>query len=151
MTRSEQLHSRAKKVMPGGVNSPVRFYEPYPFFAVSANGSKMVTADHRTLTDYCMAYGAMFLGHGYPAILNAVRSQLDKGTLYCVPTENEIKLAEIICNVAQGAEMARTVNTGAEATMNAIRLARAFTNKKNIIKIDGGYHGAHDYVLAKAG
>lgn len=151
MTRSEQLHSRAKKVMPGGVNSPVRFYEPYPFFAVSANGSKLVTADHRTLTDYCMGYGAMFLGHGYPAILNAVRSQLDKGTLYCVPTEREIKMAEMICKVAQGADMARAVNTGSEATMNAIRLARAFTKKKNIVKFEGGYHGAHDYVLAKAG
>lgn len=151
MTRSEQLHSRAKKVMPGGVNSPVRFYEPYPFFAVSANGSKLVTADHRTLTDYCMGYGAMFLGHGYPAILNAVRSQLDKGTLYCVPTEREIKMAEMICKVAQGADLARAVNTGSEATMNAIRLARAFTKKKNIVKFEGGYHGAHDYVLAKAG
>lgn len=151
MTKSEQLHNRAKKVMPGGVNSPVRFYEPYPFFAVSAGGSKLVTADHKTLTDYCMGYGAMFLGHGYPAILNAVRSQLEKGTLYCVPTEQEIKLAEMLCKVVQGAEMARMVNTGSEATMNAIRLARAFTKKKNIVKFDGGYHGAHDYVLAKAG
>ena len=151
MARSDQLHNRAKKVMPGGVNSPVRFYEPYPFFAVSASGSKLVTADHKTLTDYCMGYGAMFLGHGYPAILNAVRSQLEKGTLYCVPTEQEIKLAEMLCKVVQGAEMARMVNTGSEATMNAIRLARAFTKKKNVVKFDGGYHGAHDYVLAKAG
>lgn len=151
MARSDQLHNRAKKVMPGGVNSPVRFYEPYPFFAVSASGSKLVTADHKTLTDYCMGYGAMFLGHGYPAIINAVRSQLEKGTLYCVPTEQEIKLAEMLCKVVQGAEIARMVNTGSEATMNAIRLARAFTKKKNVVKFDGGYHGAHDYVLAKAG
>jgi glutamate-1-semialdehyde 2,1-aminomutase len=150
-TRSEQLHGRAKKVMPGGVNSPVRFFEPYPFFAASARGSKLVTADHRTLTDYCMAYGAMLLGHGYPAVLDAIRSQLDKGTLYCVPTEKEVKLAETICKIVPGAEMVRAVNTGSEATMNAIRLARAFTKKKNVIKFDGGYHGAHDYVLAKAG
>lgn len=151
MTRSEQLHGRAKKVMPGGVNSPVRFYEPYPFFAVSARGSKLVTADHKTLTDYCMGYGAMFLGHGYPSVLDAVRSQLDKGTLYCVPTEREIRLAETIAKIVPSAQMVRTVNTGSEATMNAIRLARAFTKKKNVIKFDGGYHGAHDYVLAKAG
>jgi glutamate-1-semialdehyde 2,1-aminomutase len=151
MTRSEQLHGRAKKVMPGGVNSPVRFYEPYPFFAVSARGSKMVTADHKTLIDYCMGYGAMLLGHAYPSVLEAARSQLDRGTLYCVPTEREIKLAELISRVVQGAEMVRAVNTGSEATMGAIRLARAFTKKKDVIKLAGGYHGAHDYVLVKAG
>lgn len=151
MARSEQLHGRAKKTIPGGVNSPVRFYEPYPFFAVSATGSKLVTADHRTLTDYCMGYGAMLLGHGYPSVVNAVKSQLDKGTLYCVPTEQEIKLAELVSKIVPCAEMVRLVNTGSEATMHAIRLARAFAKKKGVIKFDGGYHGAHDYVLAKAG
>jgi glutamate-1-semialdehyde 2,1-aminomutase len=151
MARSEQLHGRAKKIIPGGVNSPVRFYEPYPFFAVSATGSKLVTADHKTLIDYCMGYGAMFLGHGYPPVVNAVKSQLDRGTLYCVPTELEIKLAELITKVVPCAEMVRLVNTGSEATMHAIRLARAFAKKKGVIKFDGGYHGAHDYVLAKAG
>ncbi|WP_415282524.1 aspartate aminotransferase family protein [Candidatus Nitrososphaera sp. FF02] len=151
MARSEQLHGRAKKTIPGGVNSPVRFYEPYPFFAVSATGSKMVTTDHKTLLDYCMGYGAMLLGHGYPSVLNAVKSQLDKGTLYCVPTEQEVKLAETIAKAVPCAEMVRLVNTGSEATMHAIRLARAFAKKKGVIKFDGGYHGAHDYVLAKAG
>jgi glutamate-1-semialdehyde 2,1-aminomutase len=151
VTRSEQLYSRAKKVMPGGVNSPVRFYEPYPFFAASAKGSKLVTADHKTLIDYCMGYGALLLGHAYTPILEAAKAQMDKGTLYCVPTEREIKLAELVSKVVPCAEMVRAVNTGSEATMHAIRLARAFTNKKNIIKFDGGYHGAHDYVLAKAG
>ena len=151
MARSEQLHNRAKKVMPGGVNSPVRFYEPYPFFAVSARGSKLVTADHKTLTDYCMGYGAMFLGHGYPSVIEAARTQMEKGTLYCTPTEKEIKLAETISKLVPCAEMVRAVNTGSEATMNAIRLARAFTKKKDVIKFDGGYHGAHDYVLVKAG
>lgn len=151
MTRSEQLYNRARKVVPGGVNSPVRFYEPYPFFAASAYGSKIVTADHRTLVDYCMGYGALLLGHGYTAVLEAVKSQLENGTLYCVPTEREVKLAEMIARVVPCAEMVRTVNTGSEATMNAIRLARAFTKKKGVIKFDGGYHGAHDYVLARAG
>jgi glutamate-1-semialdehyde 2,1-aminomutase len=151
MTRSEQLFGRASKVIPGGVNSPVRFYEPYPFFAASGRGSKLVTADHRTLVDYCMGYGALLLGHGYSGVAEAAKAQIDKGNLYCVPTEREVKLAEMITKMIPCAEMTRIVNTGSEATMHAIRLARAFTKKKDVIKFDGGYHGAHDYVLAKAG
>ncbi len=149
--KSEQLFGRAKKVIPGGVNSPVRFYDPYPFFATSARGSKLTTADHKTLVDFCMGYGAMLLGHGYAPVTEAAKSQIDQGTLYCAPTEREIKLAEMICRAVPGAEMARAVNTGSEATMHAIRLARAFTKRKGVIKFEGGYHGAHDYVLAKAG
>ena len=129
----------------------MRFYEPYPFFATSARGSKLTTADHETYLDYCMGYGAMILGHSYSSVIEAVRSQLDNGTLFCVPTEREIKLAEMICKVVPCAEMTRLVNTGSEATMHAIRLARAFTKRKGVIKFEGGYHGAHDYVLAKAG
>ena len=151
MNKSEQLFGRAKKVLPGGVNSPVRFYDPYPFFATSARGSKLTTADHKTYVDYCMGYGAMVLGHGYSSVIDAVRSQLDNGILFCVPTDKEIKLAEIICKVVPCAEMVRLVNTGLEATMHAIRLARAHTKKKGVIKFEGGYHGAYDYVLAKAG
>ncbi len=150
-SRSEQLFNRAKRILPGGVDSPVRYFEPYPFFAASARGSKLVTADHRTLTDYCMGYGAMFLGHSYGPVLDAAKAQMENGTLYCVPTELEIKLAELIAKAVPCADMVRLVNTGSEATMNAIRLARAFTKKKKIIKFDGGYHGAHDYVLVKAG
>lgn len=151
MIKSEQLFGRAKKVLPGGVNSPVRFYDPYPFFATTARGSKLTTADHKTYLDYCMGYGAMVLGHSYSSIIEAVKSQLDNGTLFCVPTEREIRLAEMICKVVPCAEMIRLVNTGSEATMHAIRLARAFTKRKDVIKFEGGYHGAHDYVLAKAG
>jgi glutamate-1-semialdehyde 2,1-aminomutase len=149
--KSEQLFAKAKKILPGGVNSPVRFYEPYPFFATSALGSKLTTADHHMYLDYCMGYGAMILGHGYSSVIEAVKSQLDNGTLFCVPTECEIKLAEMICKVAPCGEMARLVNTGSEATMHAIRLARAFTKRKEVIKFEGGYHGAHDYVLVRAG
>ena len=148
---SDQLFTKAKKILPGGVNSPVRFYEPYPFFATSALGSKLTTADHQIYLDYCMGYGALVLGHSYPSVIEAVRSQLDNGTLYCVPTEYEIKLAEMICEVVPCGEMVRLVNTGSEATMHAIRLARAFTQRKGVIKFEGGYHGAHDYVLVKAG
>jgi glutamate-1-semialdehyde 2,1-aminomutase len=151
LNKSEQLFGRAKKVLPGGVNSPVRYYDPYPFFATSARGSKLTTADHRTYVDYCMGYGAMVLGHSYSSVIDAVRLQLDNGSLFCVPTDKEIKLAEMICKVVPCAEMVRLVNTGLEATMHAIRLARAHTKKKGVIKFEGGYHGAYDYVLAKAG
>ncbi|HJT48704.1 MAG TPA: glutamate-1-semialdehyde 2,1-aminomutase [Nitrososphaeraceae archaeon] len=149
-SNSKFLFDRAKQVIPSGVNSPVRFYEPYPFFAVSGKGSKIFTADHKSCIDYCMGYGSLLLGHAYAAVLGAVKSQIDKGTLFCVPTEKEVNLAETISKVVPCAEMTRLVNTGAEATMNAIRLARSFTKKKKIIKFEGCYHGAYDYVLAGA-
>ena len=148
---SKFLFDRAKEVIPSGVNSPVRFYEPYPFFAVSGKGSKIFTADHKGCIDYCMGYGSLLLGHAYAAVLESVKSQIEKGTLFCVPTEKEVNLAETFSKVVPCAEMTRLVNTGAEATMNAIRLARSFTKKKKIIKFEGCYHGAHDYVLARAG
>lgn len=150
-SKSEQLFGRARKVIPGGVNSPVRFYEPYPFFAVSAKGSKITTADHKTLLDYCMGYGAVLLGHAYPSVAEAVKNQIENGNLFCVPTEKEVRLAEMISKVVPCAEMVRITNTGAEATMHSIRLARAFTRKKKVVKFDGCYHGAYDYVLVKAG
>ncbi len=98
-----------------------------------------------------MGYGALLLGHGYSSVLEAVKSQLENGTLFCVPTELEVKLAEMLCKLVPCAQMVRLVNSGAEATMHSIRLARAFTKRKDVIKFSGGYHGAHDYVLAKAG
>jgi glutamate-1-semialdehyde 2,1-aminomutase len=149
--QSKILFDRAKTVIPSGVNSPVRFYEPFPFFATSGKGSKIVTADHMTYIDYCMGYGALILGHAYTPVTDYVKSQIDNGSLFCVPTENEVALSELISKIIPFAEMTRIVNTGAEATMNAIRLARAFTKKKNIIKFDLCYHGAYDYVLVNAG
>lgn len=149
--KSEQLYSRATKVLAGGVNSPVRFYEPYPFFASNARGSRVTTADHKSYIDYCMGYGAMVLGHAYPRVVEAVKSQLDNGTLFCIPTEKEIRLAEMLCKAVPAAQMVRLVNTGSEATMHAIRLARSFTKRTDVIKFSGGYHGTHDYVLVNAG
>jgi glutamate-1-semialdehyde 2,1-aminomutase len=149
--QSKILFNRAKAVIPSGVNSPVRFYEPFPFFAISGKGSKLVTVDHKTYIDYCMGYGALLLGHAYNPVTNYVKSQIDNGSLFCVPTENEVVLAELFSKIIPFAEMTRIVNTGSEATMNAIRLARAFTKKKNIIKFDGCYHGAYDYVLVNPG
>jgi len=150
-SKSQTLYERAKKVLPGGVNSPVRAYDPYPFFVESASGSKLFDVDGKIYVDYCMAYGAMLLGHAHPEILEAVKTQLSKGTLYGAPTELEIKFAQAINNASPCMEMMRLVNTGTEATMHAIRTARGYTGRKKIIKFDGCFHGSHDNVLVKAG
>ena len=150
-SKSEFLFERARKVIPSGVNSPVRFYEPYPFFAVSSKGSRIVTADNVNCIDYCMGYGSLLLGHAYAEVMEYVKSQIDNGSLFCVPNEKEVQLAELISKVVPCAEMTRLVSTGLEATMNAIRLARAFTKKKKVIKFEGCYHGAYDYVLVSPG
>ena len=149
--KSEKLFHRAIKAIPGGVNSPVRFFKPYPFFVSSGAGSKIVSADHETYLDYCMGYGSLIFGHSYSPIIDSVKIQLDNGTLFCIPTEKETYLAEMLIKIIPSAEKVRLVNTGAEATMTAIRLSRAFTKRKKIIKFNGGYHGAYDYVLVKAG
>ena len=151
LSNSKSLFDRAQRVIPSGVNSPVRYYDPFPFFAVSGKGSTMRTADNETYIDYCMGYGALLLGHSYSTVTESVKSRIDGGSLFCVPTEEEIQLAELISKAVQCAEMIRLVNTGMEATMNAIRLARAFTKKKKVVKFDGCYHGAYDYVLTKPG
>jgi len=151
LSNSKSLFDRAQRVIPSGVNSPVRYYNPFPFFAVSGKGSTMRTADNETYIDYCMGYGALLLGHSYSTVTESVKSRIDGGSLFCVPTEEEIQLAELISKAVQCAEMIRLVNTGMEATMNAIRLARAFTKKKKVVKFDGCYHGAYDYVLTKPG
>ena len=149
--KSEKLFRRAVKVIPGGVNSPVRFFKPYPFFVASGLGSKIVSVDHETYLDYCMGYGSLIFGHSYLPIIESVRMQLENGTLFCIPSEKEVYLAEIMTKIIPCAEKVRLVNTGGEATMNAIRLSRAFTRRKKILKFNGGYHGAYDYVLVKAG
>ena len=149
--KSKVLFEKACKIIPGGVNSPVRYFKPHPFFVESGNGSKIFTQDGNTLIDYCMGYGAVFLGHNNKDIALEVKNQIDKGNLFCIPTEKEIELAEQCTKIIPGAEMVRITTTGAEATMHAIRLARAFTKKKKIIKFDGGYHGAFDDVIDKAG
>jgi glutamate-1-semialdehyde 2,1-aminomutase len=150
-SNSEISYSKAKKLMPGGVNSPVRAFEPYPFFTSSAEGSKLFDIDGNTYIDYCLAYGPLILGHSNPRIIEAVKTQIDKGTLYGTPTDIEVELAELITKLVPSIEMLRLVNTGTEATMHAIRLARGYTGRNKIIKFEGCYHGAHDYVLVKAG
>jgi len=149
--KSEELFKESKKFLPGGVDSPVRAYKPYPFFAEYAKGSKIVDVEGKSYLDYCLAYGPMVLGHANPDVMAEVIAQIKKGSAYGVPTENEIELAKLVVKKVPCAEMVRFVNSGTEATMSAIRLARAATNRKKIIKFEGAYHGAHDYVLVKSG
>lgn len=150
-SKSQELFERAKKILPGGVNSPVRAFEPYPFFVNRAQGSRLYGADRDSYIDYCMAYGALLLGHAYSEVVNAVGGQLWKGTLYGAPTELEIDFAELIHETSPCMEMLRLVNSGTEATMHAIRVARGFTGRRKIVKFEGCYHGAHENVLVKAG
>lgn len=151
MPSSKKLFLRAKKVIPSGINSPVRRFDPYPFFVKKAQGSAIWDVEGKKYLDFCNGYGALLLGHQRKEIISSVSSQLKKGTLYCAPTELEVELAELINKNYQSMDKVRLVNTGSEATMTAIRLARGFTKKKKIIKFEGCYHGAHDSVLVKAG
>ena len=144
---SEDLFREAKKFLPGAV----RTYKPYPFFAKRAEGSKIYDVDGKSYIDYCLAYGPLMLGHANPSIVEAVSKQLKNGTAYGVPTENEIKLAKQVVQRVPCADMVRFVNSGTEATMSAIRLARAFKGRDKIVKFEGSYHGAHDCVLVKSG
>ncbi len=151
MSKSKKLFSEAKKIIPYGVNSPVRYYEPYPFFVKRSQASHIWDEDNNRYIDFCNGYGALFLGHGRKEIISSVSKQLKNGTLFCTPTEQEIKLSKLIIGNFPSINKVRLVNTGLEATMTAIRLARGFTKKKKIIKFEGCYHGAHDSVLVKAG
>jgi len=152
--RSHQLFEAAKQHIPGGVNSPVRAFRAVggtPLFFERASGAYMFDADGKRYIDYVLSWGPMLLGHGHEHVLAAIRSQLDKAMTFGTPTELEIKLADKICSIVPGMEMIRMVNSGTEATMSAIRLARGFTGRDKIIKFEGCYHGHSDSLLVKAG
>ena len=151
MSKSKKLFNDAKKVIPSGVNSPVRYYDPYPFFVKKSQGSHLWDEDNNRLVDFCNGYGALLLGHRRKEIISAVLNQLKNGTLFGTPSSIEIKLSKLIIGNFSSIQKVRLVNTGAEATMTAIRLARGFTKKKKIIKFEGCYHGSYDSVLVKAG
>ena len=150
-SKSKKLFGEARKIIPSGVNSPVRFYKPYPFFVKKSKGDTIWDEDGKRYIDYCNGYGALLLGHARREIISAVSSQLKKGTLYTIPTALEVELSKLIRKNFPSMDKIRLVNTGAEATMTAIRLARGFTKKKKIIKFEGCYHGAYSSVLVQAG
>ena len=148
--KSWALYARASKVMPGGASSHGQCYpifDPYPLTFERGKGAKIWDADGNEYIDFILSMGPCILGHCHPKLMEAVRAQLDKGTAFAVLNETEVKLAERICEVVPNADMVRFSNSGAEATMHAIRFARGHTGKDKIIKFEGCYHGAHDYVL----
>lgn len=154
MNHSQQLFADAQRHIPGGVNSPVRAFKAVggsPVFIDHAKGAYLFDADHQRYIDYVQSWGPMILGHGHPVVLDSIRRQLDKGLSFGAPTELETRLADTLCARVPGLDMVRMVNSGTEATMSAIRLARGFTGREKIIKFEGCYHGHSDSLLVKAG
>jgi glutamate-1-semialdehyde 2,1-aminomutase len=152
--RSDWLFSRARRLIPGGVNSPVRAFKSVgrnPIFIARAAGSKLWDVDGNEYIDYIGSWGPMILGHAHPRVLEALKRATDNGTSYGAPTELEVQMAELICRMVPSVEMVRMVNSGTEATMSAVRLARAYTKRDKIIKFAGCYHGHGDSFLIKAG
>ncbi len=136
---SEELFNESKKYIPGGVNSPVRAFEPYPFFVKEAKGSHIRDVDGNDYIDHCLAYGPILLGHCDNDVMADVKAQMEMGTAYGAPTENEIKLAKEVIDRVPCAEMVRFVSTGVEATMAAIRLARGYTQRDKMVKPGDSY------------
>jgi glutamate-1-semialdehyde 2,1-aminomutase len=154
MNVSNELFERAKKLIPGGVNSPVRAFRSVggtPFFTKEASGCRLTTADDRELIDYVCTWGPSILGHNNPAIREAVSEALSKGTSFGTPGPSEVEMAERIVRIVPSVEKVRMCNSGTEATMSTIRLARGFTGRSKIIKFSGCYHGHVDSLLVKAG
>lgn len=151
MDRSAELYRRSSEVTPGGVSSPVRRFEPNPLFIAEGKGCRVKDVDGNEYIDLCMAYGPLISGHANPEIMAAAQEQLSKGTVYGAPSEPELALLEKISSSIPSVQMVRLSCSGTEATMHAIRTARAFTGRNGIVKMNGGFHGAHDAVLVKAG
>ncbi|HET7626149.1 MAG TPA: glutamate-1-semialdehyde 2,1-aminomutase [Verrucomicrobiae bacterium] len=156
MTRvlSEQLFSEALKYIPGGVNSPVRAFRAvggHPFFVNNAKGSRVWDVDGNEYLDYVLTWGPAILGHAHPKIISAVKTAADRGTSFGIPNPYELTMAKLICSLVPSVEKVRMTNSGTEACMSAIRLARGFTKRDKIIKFDGCYHGHADSLLVKAG
>lgn len=154
MGRSEELFERAKKCIPGGVNSPVRAFGSIgmsPRFVASADGSHVTDADGKTYIDYIGSWGPMILGHNRPEIREALISASANGLSFGAATEIEVEMAEFVCSLVPSIEMVRMVNSGTEAVMSAVRAARGFTGRNKIVKFNGCYHGHSDGLLVKAG
>jgi glutamate-1-semialdehyde 2,1-aminomutase len=154
MTCSEDLFTRAQRVIPGGVNSPVRAFRAVggkPLFIARGNGSHITDVDGKEYIDYVGSWGPLIFGHRPPEVLKALAESLEIGTSFGAPTELEIQLAELIIKFFPSVEKVRLVNSGTEATMSAIRLARGFTGRDRIVKFDGCYHGHGDSLLVRAG
>ena len=154
MDRSARLMERAVGRMPGGVNSPVRAFRSVggdPLFMERGEGPTIFDVDGNSYVDYVMSYGPLVLGHAHPDVIGAIERTARKGTTFGAPTEMEVELAELVCEMVPSVEMVRMTNSGTEATMSAIRLARGYTGRERILKFDGNYHGHGDALLVSAG
>src|SRR5918997_780050 len=154
MDRSARLMERAVGRMPGGVNSPVRAFRSVggdPLFMERGEGSLIFDADGNSYVDYVMSYGPLILGHAHPEVVEAIGRPARGGTPCGAPTRLEVELAELVCEAVPSIEVVRMTNSGTEATMSAIRLARGFTGRERILKFDGNYHGHADALLVSAG
>lgn len=152
--RSSELYRRATRLMPGGVNSPVRAFRGVggdPLFIARGEGPYLVDADGNRYVDYVLSWGPLILGHAHPAVVEAIRQQAARGTSFGAPTEIEVELAQAVIDLVPSVEMVRFVNSGTEATMSALRLARAYTGRHKIVKFEGCYHGHADMLLVQAG
>ena len=151
--KSRELYEKAKTRLPMGVTYHIRFFEPYPFYVVEAKGSRVKDVDGNEYTDYWMGHGALILGHANEKVLEKVKELIDKGTHWGFEHEYALKLAEKIIKHVPSIEMIRFTNSGTEANMYAIRLARAYTGRKKIVKFEGGWHGGYDqlHVAVKPG
>jgi len=149
LQKSEQLFEQARKYLPAGASSNVRvhMHEPFPVIFEKGVGPKVWDVDGNSYIDYLMAYGALILGHKHPKIIAEIEQQLQQGIMFGTTTEREIELAKIIADAVPCAEMVTFANSGTEATMEALRIARAVTGKDKLLKFEGHYHGHHDYVL----
>src|SRR5271167_2149265 len=153
-TRSHELFAEALKYIPGGVNSPVRAFRAVggnPFFVNKAKGARIWDVDGNELIDYVGTWGPAILGHAHPKIISAIKSAAENGTSFGIPNPFEVKMAKLICELVPSIQKVRMTNSGTEACMSAIRLARGFTRRDKIIKFDGCYHGHVDSLLVKAG
>src|SRR5687767_4541318 len=154
MTQSEELFARAQRLIPGGVNSPVRAFKAVggtPLFIRKAEGARVWDADGRDYIDYVGSWGPMILGHAFPPVVQAVQQAAARGTSYGAPCAPEVELAERVVRLVPSIEKVRFVSSGTEATMSALRLARGFTGRRKILKFDGCYHGHADGLLVAAG
>ncbi|MBY6017810.1 glutamate-1-semialdehyde 2,1-aminomutase [Ferrimonas balearica] len=154
MNRSESLFEQAQKTIPGGVNSPVRAFKGVggtPVFIDHADGAYLYDVDGKRYIDYVGSWGPMILGHNHPEIRAAVMAAVEKGLSYGAPTASEVEMAELVCEILPSVDQIRMVNSGTEATMSALRLARGFTQRDKFIKFEGCYHGHADCLLVKAG
>lgn len=154
MSRSESLFQAAQAHIPGGVNSPVRAFKGVggtPVFFKRGEGAYLYDEDNKRYIDYVGSWGPMILGHSHPAVMDAVREMMDSGLGFGAPTAIEIEMADKVCDIMPGMDLVRMVNSGTEATMSAIRLARGYTGRDKIVKFEGCYHGHSDSLLVKAG